>query len=43
MAIVLFCLLLVAAGLELYSSWSLNKAIEKFVQSNKEKFLRELS
>lgn len=37
MAIILFCLLVVAAGLELYSSWSLNKAIEKFVRSNQKK------
>lgn len=43
MAIVLICLLAIAMGLEMYSSWSLDKAIKKFVQSNKEKFLRELS
>ena len=39
MAIILFCLLVIAAGLELHSSWALNKAMKKFVQSNRKKLL----
>lgn len=39
MAIVLFCALVIAAGLELYSSWTLNKELKKFFQSSREKLL----
>lgn len=39
MAIILFCALVIAVGLELYSSWSLNKTMKEFFQSSREKLL----
>lgn len=39
MAIVLFCALVIAAGLEIYSAWSLDKEMKKFFQSSREKLL----
>lgn len=38
MAIVLICLYVVLVGLDVYSSWSLKKAMKKFHNSQKKLF-----
>lgn len=37
MAIVLFCALVIAAGVDIYSAWRLDREMKKFFQSNQEK------